>query len=349
MRRLSWLILFTCSAVAGAKESAPVDAVAEFRAATGVALQADLKSALPHLARIRAEDLSGEKLTTFLCMRDRFVGHKPVKDDDAIDPSTAKVLAAYRGYWTRVMLGSTSAAEAEPVLASTLAKLLGESTGSPAMDALEPILQRKLEAHGYHALFGVTAPLREFMLWRKQSDETYDIDLPGGREAVHVTMMDDFVSYGWLGYATCDYYHSAGWAKPDRLFAVRSAYDLDSEEFRVSYLAHEGQHFADYRRFPALAQPELEYRAKLVEVATAKTTLYDLLAGFTANGGDSREAPHPWADRQVVTRLAAKVLGGKPPSAEAWKAVSIEQLNAAAHELLEQDNRDREAEIGATR
>ena len=80
-----------------------------------------------------------------------------------------------------------------------------------------------------------------------------------------------------------------------------------------------------------------------MEIALAKTTLLDLLAAFAASGSDSRDAPHPWANRQVVTRLAAKLLDGAPPSLEAWKKVPPEQMNAAARELLAQDNRERES------
>jgi hypothetical protein len=198
-----------------------------------------------------------------------------------------------------------------------------------------------------HALFGVTAPLREFMLWRAQYEQTYDVDLPEGRQAVHVVMLDGFVSLGWLGYASCDYWHSGGWATPEKLFAVRSAYDLQSESFRISYLAHEGQHFSDYRRFPEFKQPDLEYRAKLVEIAQARSTLFDLLAAFSENGSDDREQPHTWANRQVVTQLAAELLGGTTPTANAWREISATQLNAAARRLLEQDSRRRERAPGA--
>jgi hypothetical protein len=149
------------------------------------------------------------------------------------------------------------------------------------------------------------------------------------------------VSLGWLGYAICDFHHTGGWATPERLFAVRSAYDLDAESFKVSYLAHEGQHFSDYRRFPTLTQPDLEYRAKLVEIAKARSSLYDLLAAFIANGSDSREQPHPWADRQVVNQLAASVLDGAPASAEAFRRVPAERINAAAAALLQQDTAQR--------
>jgi len=333
-------ILSVWAAMAAATDSSPgADSLAEFRAAGSLAMQADMKSALPHLKRVQPKELSDERRAVWACMRERFAQTKAPVISAGVDAWTADVLAQYRRYWTRVMLGSISAAAGERELAAALAKKVGQEKQAPDMEALEPLLKDRLEARGYHALFGVTRPLREFMLWRKQTDESYDIDLPQGREAVHVVMMDDFVSLGWLGYAVCDYHHSGGWATADRLFAVRSAYDLDSEAFKVSYLAHEGQHFSDYRRFPKLTQPDLEYRAKLVEISKARSTLYDLLEAFGGNGSDSRdEQPHAWANRQVVNNLAAKLLHGETPSAAAWKRVSVEQLNAAATELLEKDS-----------
>jgi hypothetical protein len=318
------------------------DSLTEFSEAESLAMQADMKAALPHLLRVQADGLPEKKRATLSCMRERFVDRK-APATPGVDAWTAEVLAVYRRYWTRVMLGTASMADGERELAASLAKKVRHQQPAHDMGALEPLLQKQLDARGYHALFGVTQPLREFMLWRKQTDETYDIDLPQGREAVHVTMMDDFVSLGWLGYAVCDHHHTGGWATSERLFAVRSAYDLDSEDFHVSYLAHEGQHFSDYRRFPGMEQPDLEYRAKLVEISKARTTLFDLLAEFGANGSDSREQPHPWANRQVVRSLAAKLLNGAAPSPEAWRRPTPEQLNTAAAELLEQDSRQRAA------
>ena len=329
--------------VANSAPPTSADSLAEFRSAGSFAMQADMKSALPHLLRVRPEALPAERRAVWSCMRERFADKKPVVIPADVDAWTAGVLTQYRRYWTRVMLGSVSAAAGERELAAVLAKKLDRKGGAQDMAVLEPLLENQLKARGYHALFGVTAPLREFMLWRKQTDQTYDIDLPQGREAVHVAMMDDFISLGWLGYATSDFHYSGGWATSDRLFAVRPAYDLDSEEFKVSYLAHEGQHFSDYRRFPQLAQPDLEYRAKLVEISKAKSTIFDLLAAFEANGSDSRDTPHPWADRQLVKNLAAKLLNGETPSAPAWKRFSVDQLNAAARELLDEDSQQRVA------
>ena len=53
----------------------------------------------------------------------------------------------------------------------------------------------------------------------------------------------------------------------DTLYCVEWAYAPDTENFEVSYLKHEAQHLADFQRFPGLPSAELEYRAKLTELA----------------------------------------------------------------------------------
>ena len=179
--------------------------------------------------------------------------------------------------------------------------------------------------------------LRELMLWKTETETHYDVTLPESVQPVTVVFMDDFASLGWAGFATCDLQHSGGWTKPDRLYAVRSAYDTASEDFRVSYLAHEGQHFSDNRRFPALTQQEkLEYRAKLVELAQGKTSLYDLLDSFAGNVGDDVSVPHSYANRRVVQDLGRRLFPDAT-GAPVWRGASVERINGAAADLLRED------------
>lgn len=183
----------------------------------------------------------------------------------------------------------------------------------------------------------MTRPLRELMLWRTESETRYNVRLPESAQSVTVVFLDDFASLGWAGFATCDRNHSGGWTKPDRLYAVRAAYDTASESFRVSYLAHEAQHFSDNRRFPALdRQEELEYRAKLVELAVGRTTVYDLLDSFAGNVSNDVSVPHSYANGRVVRDMRQRLY---PDVSEApvWREVSLERINAAASDLLRED------------
>jgi hypothetical protein len=198
-------------------------------------------------------------------------------------------------------------------------------------DPFDP-LKAAIEERGGHAITGMTVPYMELVVWAAEEDRQYDVALPEGPVAVHVRLLDDFTTLGWLGFATCDRHYSGGWAESDRLYCVRDAYDLESEEFAVSYLLHEGQHFADYERFPGLPQEDLEYRAKLAELARAEATLRDLVTWFAANRA-AEGPPHSRANHRVIRDLGEALGVGEPP----WDAVSDADLRAAAERLLRAD------------
>jgi len=209
--------------------------------------------------------------------------------------------------------------------------------GAGNLDALEPAITRLAQHGGSHVLLGVTSPLRELMLWRTETETRYDVELPEGRQPVTVVFMDDFASLGWAGFATCDRHHTGGWTKPDRLYAVRSAYDTGSENFRVSYLAHEAQHFFDNHRFPGLErQDRPEYRAKLAELAEADSTVYELLDGFASNVSTDTSVPHSYANGRAVDAMGQRLFPGTA-GAPVWRRASAGQINSAASALLRQD------------
>jgi hypothetical protein len=273
--------------------------------AISAALQADGIAASKLLAAIDGARLSTEDRRVQACMRER-LGTAPVAASTALgDAFLAEVLVAYQAYWRSSFRREAAASDNEAGLLAALNRSLAAERVAPVdnLDELETVLAQRIEAHGWHSLHGVTAPLREFMLWKTQTPTHYDIALPAGRQAVTVVFLDDFASLGWAAYATCDRAHTGGWTGSDRLYAVRAAYDLDSENFRVSYLAHEAQHFADNAAHPGLEQPELEYRAKLTELALADTTQRELLDGFAGNISDDRAIPHSFANGRVVADL----------------------------------------------
>ena len=151
-------------------------------------------------------------------------------------------------------------------------------------------------------------PLRELMLWRRQTTMERQVDLPGGREAVKVNLLDDFVLRGWGYYATCGRRSAGGWATETALFAVAPAYkNLDDEVFAIRFLGHEAQHFADKRRFPDLESWELEYRAKLVELSMATYSQPGTLKLFCENRTSSPKAPHGHANARVVREVAVRL------------------------------------------
>ena len=265
-------------------------------------LGADGPGALAAMDHFDPASLTPKRKAIIDCVRGRLTGGGAPND---LPPVSSATLVAYQRYWRDAMMKTDSPAAAE-------AKLLASLDAIPAMagakdprslDSVSDYAVTAIEKEGLHALTGKTQPLYELMIWKSQETKVYDVQLPENPVKVKVVFLDQFASPGWAGWASCGVSQTGGWAKPDALYAVKSSYELDSESFRVSYLAHEGQHFSDYAKYPKLEQPELEYRAKLTEIAESDATTAELLANFAGGGGDSRSAPHAFANRQVTFAL----------------------------------------------
>jgi hypothetical protein len=238
------------------------------------------------------------------------------------------VLAAYRRYWSVMLMHRADKAQAEEALRQALASQTG--LASPELEVQTEAARVLVEREGLHALGGMTAPLHELMIWRKQTSRAETVSLPEESIEVSVSFLDDFVSYGWLGHATCDLTHTGGWATPEGLRVVSTSWDFTSEDFRISLLAHEAQHFADYRRYPKLEAADLEYRAKLVELILAQASQRKLLEAFAAQAQPDRASPHAYASHWVLARLGEHLATRDLP------AVPTPQLRAAAQALLRQ-------------
>jgi hypothetical protein len=332
-------LLFAASAPMAAERKTTQRGEDAFATATGAILRGDAEQALAALEGVPEEEFSPKDASFRACMFARFDRAAPPRlIDDVDDAFVRDVLRAYRDYWWRALKAPERRAAQTEALERRLRDLLGEAARSaPDFDALEPVLTKTLEARGYRAQLGVTQPLRELMLWRSQQTRHMDVQLPGGPYTVEVDLLDDFVALGWSAYGRCDRGSNGGWATDRKLYAIVPAYDKDgglgSEAFRVVFLGHETQHFADKNRYPDIASWELEYRAKLVELAQARQVSAKRLRGFIAMQGDDVESPHTYANRKVIAALTARL--GRSPD-----AVPVEELQAAAKaELLADDAR----------
>lgn len=282
-------------------------------------IQGDVKAALQTASTIPADALAAKDAAAIACMGERFAA-PPV----AASGKAAAVLDAYRIYWHAVLLAPASRSAAEARLLATLDAILPgtgwdrHSLGDTAQQA-----RRFVEAQGLHALTGVTSPNYELMVWRGETAQTYQVALPDQLVSVRVVFLDDFLSKGWLSYASCDRFGAGGWTAQGVLYALAGKYDTASEDFKVSYLGHEGQHFADNVAFPQLAQSELEYRAKLTELVLASDPAR-LFERFAQTAQPGRAAPHAHAEYWLVRRLRERLA----------EASSANDLHGAARSLL---------------
>lgn len=241
------------------------------------------------------------------------------------------VLHAFQTYWHATLSGSHDPNTAEEELRKVLLQLLSRSD-NVSLDALAPDLEAALRAEGWWSLQGRTGRLRELMLWRVQEERVFDVILPERQFSTRVMLLDDFASLGWGDFATCGKRGAGGWATDERLYAVVPRYaSLDGEEFRVTFLGHETQHFADLQDHPELEPWMKEYRAKLVEIAMLNDTRDRVLAKFIEDRGGDRSSPHSFANLRIIDELVRRF---NLKAASGLFDVPIHHLNRAGREML---------------
>jgi len=329
MRSIAFLTLF----IATAGRASPSDVIDQ---ATGSALQADARQAVKLLQGIDTKTLSKKQRGFVTCMRTRF-GPSSTVATGKPRSATDRILAIYRSYWYAALTRPNTREQQEKKLDSRLRALLK----APAGADLDPIIDKRISTEGNHSLEGRTGLLRELMVWSKQDDKWTSVTLPEGQDPVEVHYLNDFKSFGWSYYATCGLAATGGWTTEAGLFAVMPRYDsAEDEEFKVSFLDHESQHFADKARFKALKDWELEYRAKLVEVTYANGSRAKVLNRFITDQGDDPASPHSYADRKVLGDLAKRL---QLTDAKDLYTADLSRLQAAAREILLEDSRQRVA------
>jgi hypothetical protein len=236
------------------------------------------------------------------------------------------VHAVYVDYWAAALTGTPGAEDALQAELSTLV--------SCATDDVLACVKGALLEEGVHVANGRTPPLLDLLAWTGEEERTWRVRLTDGVQPVTVVLMTDVVSPGWSSFATLGAASTGGWATDERLYCLADGYDLDSERFRVSYLAHEARHFADYAAFGELSSAELEYRAKLTELVYVRETLDTLLERFTAGADATGASPHGAANHRVLVDLEVEL--GQPPG----RATEAEVRRASRH-LLRSDTRAR--------
>lgn len=322
------------------------DARATLNRALGAVLQADGPAARRLLDSLAPDGLSAGQSDMRACILQRLDPTSPPIEREAGAPFAMKALDAYRLYWRDAVQGPEARAAAEQALTLRLAELLARPDLTDAAVVGAQVVDR-IRSEGFHVLGnGRTGLLLDIFIWSKQQTRDITVALPEGAHATRVFLMDDFQSEGWSDWLSCGRTGTGGWAKPEGLYAIASAYpSLENETFAVNFLAHETQHFADNAAWPGLPGHELEYRAKLTELALAQTTLNTTLDAFAANQGDNPADAHSHANKRVLGAMRTKL--GLAPDAD-LKAASAEALREAARQELFADTARRRAAAGTS-
>lgn len=345
---LAWMLGGVAAPPAPLPETSGPLAAKAVSEALGASLRADVPTALTALKAAPVEEFNAKDVAFRSCMIERHErsAPPPPSANEVRDPFARRVLEIYQRYWWHAVRDPAQRPAQDAKLKADLAATIGEkppADGDEAFDAMNERINVKLRAAGLHPLQGRTPPLYDLFLWSEQEEQNHVVELPGGeRQPVKVFVMDGWLSRGWSHYTACAYTGAAGWANPEGLYAVRSAYgDLKGEDFQVSFLGHESQHYADMKRWPDMPSWTLEYRAKLVELAKADVTRVKLLDRFYRSQDDEPDHPHPYANKRVIAAVLAKL--GMPVDADLRQA-DPEALRRAAREVLIEDTRKRVAE-----
>ena len=89
-------------------------------------------------------------------------------------------------------------------------------------DKLGDFFMPELKKEGVFSVIGTVPPLADFIAWKTEKERLFDVELPDGKAEVRVMLMDDFISFGWIGFATLDQLSVGGWPNGDLLYAVES-------------------------------------------------------------------------------------------------------------------------------
>jgi hypothetical protein len=299
-----------------------------------MAIQGDLQEAQEMLDRA-ASDPSADHLE----LADRFQ-HRFVQRSEPLSPNTGiplldQTVAAYRDYWARSLLAEVSSEDGKSMLEDALRQVLSSGATAGNADDVYRSLAAAIQKLGYGVLAIPAPPLQDLFIWAGQRDREFSVELTDQSRVVRVAFMSEFVSLGWKDYAALGLATTTGWVEEGVLYCVEQAYVPGTERFAVSYLKHEARHLADLERFPGLRSADLEYRAKLTELAFASQTLNSLLDDFTAKSAPNPDSPHAEANHRVLRDLHQDLYGEPlPEDRDPWGSVRVLEVNAAARRLL---------------
>ncbi len=345
MKKYLYFFLLICS-VQLSNAQTPLDTAQPkfiFKSLYNYAIQEDVKTILAILDTLPSYRLAETDLPVKEKYYSRFVSGNEIFDYNTEDQLIKDVFDIYRVYWTSVLLKHKSLESADSILLIDLSDYLvknysDENNWDKTDIANEPFkyFSKLLTTNGYfNNVDGKTGNLYDIYIWKTQDTVNYDVELTDGNISVPVLFMKDLITLGWEEYATFGNAYPGGWPKDSVLYCVAKAYDTAKENFKVSYLVHEAQHFSDIKKYNEIPSWKLEYRAKLAELTKADENLYKLLAYFTRGSKDDSTLSHPYGQYCVIRDLSGKIFNESfINDSEIWRSINADSIHKASEELL---------------
>lgn len=243
----------------------------------------------------------------------------------------------YQKYYRKVFWDRESKEKAEAELFTNLWEVCGSNEEDPKDYKIEEIVEKLVQGEGYEFLGGKTAGYYGPYIWASSKKEVYQVELPYGNELYSIIMMDGFVSRSWLDFLSFGSVGTGGWVGKDgTLCCVKSVYDLESSEFKISFLKHEAQHSLDKKTYPNITSEEMEYRAKLVELIYWEDETMIKRIHLEADNRDKKNA-HSRASHKIIANLSKMIFDVDYEHNLNQFTNKLSEIKTASSELLNQD------------
>lgn len=303
------------------------------------AMAGDLRPVEELIENLDEATLDELSLTLLHQFRARFSQNTEQFAASSDSPLANFAIEIYRNYWRATLTHSLTPDEAERKLQSELQRLLrNEFSGFHPDEDVFAQLQQALTEQKLGSSLAQTPPWRDLYIWTQHENRRYEVELTDGEESVDVTLIGQTLVQGWQHFASLDLNTTSGWATASGLFCLCWSYDLNSEAFRVHWLKHETRHLVDFREFPGLSETEMEYRAKLTELAFAGSQVSGLLRQFANSGVADSLSAHAAANYQVSHMIYREIFQqDRPEYLDPWTLLGPDRVAPAATRLLQRD------------
>lgn len=194
---------------------------------------------------------------------------------------------------------------------------------------IEYEIAKMVKAEGYEFLGGVTQGFFGPYIWESSTKVTYEVELPSGIEPYTIIMMDGFISQSWLDFISLGNTGAGG--------CVRSAYDIESDEFNLSFLKHEAQHAYDKKRYLNISAIDLEYRAKLVELIywPNEEKIQEI---HRESDNSNPNNSHSVAAYKIINEMSQKIFKSEYVNDEKVWIAKVDNVKKYAVQLLEKSS-----------
>lgn len=286
----------------------------------------------------------------------RFITKDEVIENATDNKIINDISRIYREYWREELLKENPEKRSDSSLYANLSEyLITNNLTRLSRDSLnqtiknDSVFKEIIEDQGFKVEFKYRNGFQELYIWDKETIKSYEVILPKKTICTKVVFIENYLLNGYDYYATVGSTQVGGWAVKESatLFCNKKVYDIDSENFRVSYLKHESLHFTDLNEYPNLSSADLEYRSKVIELMyCTEETIYDRIAEFVNGANHSnRSHAHPYANYILLENLSKLIYNSEFKSdITQWKKVSFEKINNAAsllykksEEILQKD------------